>query len=159
VNVTALTEYWGENFWMHVSDMVIQNGSKYHIPVSTSVPGATQDNPLTHQYLSGVYFDESDFILLGSNKTEKPAAKLQVSQNYPNPFNGSAEVVVSLVSPAGVSLKVYNLLGQNVLEVAERKLGAGSHILSINASSLKSGVYSYVVTAGNERVTKKMIVK
>jgi hypothetical protein len=159
VNVTALTEYWGENFWMHVSDMVIQNGSKYHIPVSTSVPGATQDNPLTHQYLSGVYFDESDFILLGSNKTEKPAGRLQVSQNYPNPFNGSAEVVVSLVSPAGVSLKVYNLLGQNVLEVTERRLGAGSHILSINASSLKAGVYSYVVTAGNERVTKKMIVK
>ncbi len=159
VNVTALTEYWGENFWLHVSDMVIQDGSKYHIPVTTSVPGATQDNPLTHQYLSGVYFDESDFILLGSNKTEKPAARLQVSQNYPNPFNGSAEVVVSLVSPAGVSLKVYNLLGQNVLEVAERSLGTGSHILSINASSLKSGVYSYVVTAGNERVTKKMIVK
>jgi len=159
VNVTALTEYWGENFWMHVSDMVIQNGSKYHIPVSTSVPGATQDNPLTHQYLSGVYFDESDFILLGSNDTEVPAGRLQVSQNYPNPFNGSAEVVVSLVSPANVGLKVYNLLGQNVLEVAERRLGAGSHILSINASSLKSGVYSYVVTAGNERVTKKMIVK
>lgn len=159
VNVTALTEYWGENFWMHVSDMVIQNGSKYHIPVSTSVPGATQDNPLTHQYLSGVYFDESDFILLGSNDTEMPAGRLLVSQNYPNPFNGSSEVVVSLSSPAGVSLKVYNLLGQNVLEVAERRLGAGSHILSINASSLKSGVYSYVVTAGNERVTKKMIVK
>jgi hypothetical protein len=159
VNVTALTEYWGENFWLHVSDMVIQDGSKYHIPVTTSVPGATQDNPLTHQYLSGVYFDESDFILLGSNTTEKPAGKLQVSQNYPNPFNGSTEVVVSLSAPAGVSLKVYNLLGQNVLEVAERRLGAGSHILSINASSLKAGVYSYVVTAGNERVTKKMIVK
>lgn len=159
VNVTALTEYWGENFWMHVSDMVIQNGSKYHIPVSTSVPGATQDNPLTHQYLSGVYFDESDFILLGSNDPEVPAGRLLVSQNYPNPFNGSSEVVVSLSSPAGVSLKVYNLLGQNVLEVAERRLVAGSHILSINASSLKAGVYSYVVTAGNERVTKKMIVK
>ncbi|KAF0203822.1 MAG: BNR/Asp-box repeat-containing [Bacteroidetes bacterium] len=159
VNVTELSEYWGENFWLHVSDMVIQNGSKYHIPVSTSVPGATQDNPLTHQYLSGVYFDESDFILLGSNDTEVPAGRLLVSQNYPNPFNGSSEVVVSLSSPAGVSLKVYNLLGQNVLEVAERRLGAGSHILSINASSLKSGVYSYVVTAGNERVTKKMIVK
>lgn len=159
VNVTELSEYWGENFWLHVSDMVIQNGSKYHIPVTTSVPGATQDNPLTHQYLSGVYFDESDFILLGSNDTEMPAGRLQVSQNYPNPFNGSSEVVVSLSSPAGVSLKVYNLLGQNVLEVAERRLGAGSHILSINASSLKSGVYSYVVTAGNERITKKMIVK
>lgn len=159
VNVTALSGYWGENFWLHVSDMVIQNGSKYHIPVSTSVSGVTQDNPLTHQYLSGVYFDESDFILLGSNDTEMPAGKLQVSQNYPNPFNGSSEVVVSLSSPAGVSLKVYNLLGQNVLEVTERRLGAGSHILSINASSLKSGVYSYVVTAGNERVTKKMIVK
>ena len=159
VNVTALTDYWGDNFWMHVADKVIVDGSKFYIPITTSVPGLTQDNPLTHQYLANVYFDEDEFVLLDSKVNVGTGKNLSVSQNFPNPFNGITEIRLNLTSPVSVGLEVFNLVGQKVFEMPAQLKLAGSHQLMIDASNLKPGIYSYTVIAGGERVTRKMLVK
>lgn len=159
VNFTTMTEYWGENFWMHAGEEVIKEATYYNIPVSTSIPGATQDNPLVHQYFAGIGFDEAEFVIMNSETHPAPVRTIAVSQNFPNPFNGTSEVKVELPQSAVVAVEVFNLLGQKVYESSKGRMAAGIHTLTINAAGLKSGIYSYVISAGNERVSRKMIVK
>lgn len=159
VNVTALTDYWGENYWLHVGDMVLTEGTDYHIPVSTSVNGVTENDPVMHKYLKGPGFNEADFVNEGIGNHHAPVNSVVVGQNYPNPFNGTSMVYVTLDKAASLSLEVYNLVGQKVYEIPARNVQAGNHNLVINAGGLNSGIYTYSVIAGGERVTRKMVVR
>lgn len=159
VNVTALSDYWGDNFWMHASEVVLTEGSLYHIPLSTTVPGATENDAILHQYFNGPGFTESDFSIIKAGNLEAPAAISSVAQNFPNPFTGVSEVKVNLTAAASLSLEVYNLVGQKVFEIPAQKKSSGTHVLTIDAKNLKPGVYTYSVIAGGERQTRKMIVK
>ncbi|MCO5266039.1 MAG: T9SS type A sorting domain-containing protein [Lentimicrobium sp.] len=159
VNVTAFSDYWGDNFWLHVSDRIVTEGNNFHIPLTTSINGTTEDDPVTHQYFSGVGFTEADFTNVNNHHIATPAAISSVAQNFPNPFSGISEVQVNLSVAASLSLEVYNLVGQKVFEVPATKAAAGTHVLTIDAKNLKSGVYTYSVIAGGERQTRKMIVK
>jgi len=93
------------------------------------------------------------------------AVPLQFSldQNYPNPFNPSTTIPFCLAHPANVSLKIYNVLGQEVVTLIEEKMGEGTHIRVWNGSNrsgqaVASGVYFYQLQAGEYVETKKMIV-
>jgi Secretion system C-terminal sorting domain len=79
-------------------------------------------------------------------------------QNYPNPFNPTTTIVYDLPMESNVGLKVYNLLGQVVANLADGKQQAGRHIVTFDASRLTSGVYFYQITAGNFVSVKKMVL-
>lgn len=83
---------------------------------------------------------------------------ITVSQNYPNPCDNISEVIIEIQEKMQVSLEVFNITGQKVFEIPASTLVAGSHSLKIDASGLSDGVYFYTVFAGEESVTKKMIV-
>jgi Secretion system C-terminal sorting domain len=85
-------------------------------------------------------------------------AKYSLEQNYPNPFNPSTIIRFSIPEANRVSLKVYNLLGQNVATLINENLNAGSHEVSFNAENLSSGVYFYTLQSGTFTLTKKMIL-
>jgi len=78
---------------------------------------------------------------------------------YPNPTQGLTQIRVELKQPMNVSVEITNLTGQKVMEIPAKAMQAGSHTLTLDASALGSGVYFYTVKAGNESVTKKMIVE
>ncbi|MCB9014532.1 MAG: T9SS type A sorting domain-containing protein [Lentimicrobiaceae bacterium] len=158
VNVTAFTDYWGDNFWLHVSDQVVTEGSDYYIPMSTSINGTTENDPVTHQYFSGVGFSEGDFVNVNTQNRELSSVISTVSQNFPNPFNGITEVKVKLSVSTLLSLEVYNLVGQKVFEIPAVRASAGMHKLAVDSRNLIPGVYTYSVIAGGERQTRKMIV-
>lgn len=158
VNVTVLSDYWGDNFWLHVSDYVLTEGAEYHIPVSTSINGATESDPVTHQFFSGPGFNEADFIFISTPDIDAPASLLAVSQNYPNPFTGASQVDVSLVKTSSVSLEVYNLVGQKVYEIPAATYQAGKCSLTIDAGGFKPGIYTYTVFANGEKASRKMMV-
>lgn len=82
-----------------------------------------------------------------------------VSQNRPNPFNQTSVVDVEVAEATTLSIEVFNLMGQKVYDYDAGKVGAGMHQLTIDASNLKSGVYFYTVTAGENNVSRKMIVE
>jgi hypothetical protein len=82
----------------------------------------------------------------------------ELSQNYPNPFNPSTTIQFSLPTQDVVTLKIFNVLGQEVMTLLSEKMGAGKHVVKFDASKLTSGVYLYQVSAGKFVETKKMIL-
>ncbi len=80
-------------------------------------------------------------------------------QNYPNPFNPSTKILFDLNRDAFVSLKVYNVMGQEVATMFDNKfMHAGAQVADFDASSLSSGVYMYKLTVGDQNVTRKMVL-
>ena len=82
-----------------------------------------------------------------------------LGQNYPNPFNPSTKISFSLPETGIVNLNVYNVLGQKVASlINSENMSAGNHSVSFNASNMSSGVYFYSLKAGNNVITKKMML-
>jgi len=100
----------------------------------------------------------ADFWATGTG--DKVAAKLnQAGQNVPNPASGTTRIGVTLARTAPVSLALYSLTGVMVMELNKGTLPEGSHVITLDASSLTPGVYFYTVTMGQDKVTRKMIVR
>jgi hypothetical protein len=81
-----------------------------------------------------------------------------LSQNYPNPFNPSTKI--SWQSPVSSlqSLKIYDVLGNEVATLVNEFRNAGSYEVDFDASKLSSGVYFYKLQAGDFVQTKKMLL-
>jgi hypothetical protein len=82
----------------------------------------------------------------------------ELGQNYPNPFNPSTKIAFSVPKQGNVTLKVYNLLGQEVATLLNEVKTAGVHEVSFNGIDLSSGVYFYTLTSGDFVSTKKMML-
>jgi hypothetical protein len=82
----------------------------------------------------------------------------EISQNYPNPFNPSTIITYQIPENGNVSLKIYNSTGQEVAQLVNGSVAAGVHEVSFNGAHLSSGVYYYIIRAGNFVQTKKMIL-
>jgi photosystem II stability/assembly factor-like uncharacterized protein len=81
-----------------------------------------------------------------------------LEQNYPNPFNPTTTIKYSIPQTSEVSLKVYNLLGQEVATLVRDSQGPGNYTLRYDCQRLSAGVYLYRLTAGTFNQTKKMIL-
>ncbi|MFA5826886.1 MAG: T9SS type A sorting domain-containing protein [Candidatus Paceibacterota bacterium] len=84
--------------------------------------------------------------------------KFDLSQNYPNPFNPSTTISYALPASGFVTLKVYDMLGKEVVELVNEEKPAGSYETKFDASQLASGMYIYKIQSGNFSQTKKMIL-
>ena len=78
-------------------------------------------------------------------------------QNYPNPFNPTTSIQFSINSRQFVSLKVYDVLGNEVAVLISEDMNSGNYIIDFSAGNLSSGVYFYKLQAGNYAETRKMI--
>ncbi|MCF6270803.1 MAG: T9SS type A sorting domain-containing protein [Melioribacteraceae bacterium] len=81
-----------------------------------------------------------------------------LGQNYPNPFNPTTLINFSLPESGLVTLKVFNILGQEVAELVNDVKAAGSYKVSFDASGLTTGLYVYKIQANNYTATKKMML-
>lgn len=86
---------------------------------------------------------------------------LGLSQNYPNPFNPSTEIQFTLASAQSVSLRVYNLLGQEVRTLVDEARAAGTYTVvwdsrDNNGDAVASGIYFYRMEAGDLVDVRKM---
>ena len=81
-----------------------------------------------------------------------------LDQNYPNPFNPSTQIKFSLPEAAKVTLKVYNVLGQEVATLLNEVRPAGSYVSLFEANNLATGVYFYRLEAGKFSQVKKMLL-
>lgn len=89
----------------------------------------------------------------------------RLEQNYPNPFNPTTKIKYSIpsvplngVEGSPVTLKVYDVLGNDVAALVNEKKTAGSYEITFDGRGLTSGIYFYQLKAGNNITTKKMIL-
>jgi hypothetical protein len=103
---------------------------------------------------------ESFGTIFKENQDQNPAnpETFNLSQNYPNPFNPSTKINYSLQTEGLVTLKVFNILGQEVATLINDFQTAGSHTVSFNASKLSSGIYLYKIDSNGFTQTKKMML-
>jgi uncharacterized protein (UPF0218 family) len=81
-----------------------------------------------------------------------------LSQNYPNPFNPNTTIKYGIPERSFVELKVYDILGNQVVKLFAEEQDAGYYETSFHASKLSSGVYFYRLQAGDFVETKKMLL-
>lgn len=104
----------------------------------------------------------ADTLLRGTivSVGENPELPLSFSlrQNYPNPFNPSTVIQYQLPKAVAVSLKVYNILGQEVAKLVDEFQQPGDYKITWTPNNLASGVYFYRLQAGGFVETKKLVL-
>ena len=83
-------------------------------------------------------------------------AEFKLNQNYPNPFNPSTTVSFTIPKASNVKLIIYNQIGQQVGELVNRNLEAGSYNYTWNAANQSSGIYFYELQANEFKSVRKM---
>lgn len=88
-------------------------------------------------------------------------ASFQLDQNYPNPFNPTTTISFALHTNGRATLKIYNLLGQQVATLLDEVKSAGAYRVTFDASALSSGVYFYRLstTSGISEAKKMVLMK
>ncbi|TFG95608.1 MAG: T9SS type A sorting domain-containing protein, partial [Calditrichales bacterium] len=81
-----------------------------------------------------------------------------LEQNYPNPFNPRTTIAFSVPDPGNVSLKIYDILGQEVMVLLNQHKMAGDHKVEFDGSGLASGVYIYQLMYQKKNIQRKMVL-
>ncbi len=84
--------------------------------------------------------------------------KFSLSQNYPNPFNPATTIKFSIAASSLVTIKVYDVLGNEIASLVNEEKPAGNYQVIFDSSNLPSGVYFYQLQADSFVETKKMIL-
>jgi hypothetical protein len=115
------------------------------------------ENVNDQQYSETVVFKVSTGVT--SAKDEHIPGKFGLEQNYPNPFNPSTVIKFSLPESERVTLKVFNILGNEIAVLINSIMNAGSFEYKYDASSLASGIYFYELRTSKFRSVRKMILE
>ena len=91
-------------------------------------------------------------------KGETGSITADVFGNYPNPFNPKTTITYFVQEPGKITLKVYNILGEEVAVLVNKHQSAGSYEVIFDASYLPSGAYFYRMAGDGFVVVKKMIL-
>jgi hypothetical protein len=151
-----------------VTNLTIDNAAGVTLSQSTVINGVLR-------LVSGVFDNTIPFTLgpNGSISYEGGSLKVPVSvdsrqsnipesffveQNYPNPFNPSTSIRFGLPLASHVTVKVFNMLGQEVAALFDGRKDAGSHLLQFNAAELSAGIYFYRIQAGDNMQIKRMVL-
>jgi len=113
-----------------------------------------------------IYSAIGSFVGQGITDVEEPTIipeKFEVSQNYPNPFNPSTVINYALPKAEFVTIRIYNMLGQEVATLLNNEVNAGVYNIMWNGmdnsgTKVATGTYIYRVVAGDNVVSKKMIL-
>ncbi len=158
-------------------DVIVQSAegkAKYSPFRGDTVLGKTilkQDDKFS--YIQGIlYFSFNQYKLVPRNDgdygtrqttsvkqtiTEIPK-EFALSQNYPNPFNPSTKIDFDLPKSGLVSLKIYNVLGQEIASLVSGNYAAGHYTIPFEASRFTTGIYFYRLQSGSGVAVKKMLL-
>jgi hypothetical protein len=106
----------------------------------------------------GGLFRSVNPITVVEQRSDGSPGMFVLEQNYPNPFNPSTNIRFAVTGSGFVTLKVYNLLGQEVRTLVNENLHAGGYEVTFDATGLASGTYFYRLQAGDFVQTKKLLL-
>lgn len=93
-----------------------------------------------------------------NSELEQIPTVIALNQNYPNPFNPATIIKYSIPGRSFISLKIYDVLGNEISTIVNEEKPAGSYEIEFAATNLPSGVYFYQLKAGDFIETKKMVL-
>jgi len=108
--------------------------------------------------INGVLYGDTTFVVDVEDKPNPIPTEFKLEQNYPNPFNPSTKISWQSPVNSHQTLKVYDILANEVTTLANEYRNAGSYETEFNASHLASGIYYYQLRAGDYVETKKMVI-
>lgn len=91
-------------------------------------------------------------------ETNLQPIEFSLEQNYPNPFNPSTIISFQLPISSQVTIKVYDVIGNEVAALVNEEKPVGSYEVKFDAAGLSSGIYFYTINAGGFVETKKMLL-
>jgi len=169
---------WAEGFLYGISiEFALSGGYIFKFDPST---GSVLDSafweipyPLGLTWDGSYFWNVSSFTGAGGNeriykagnpltsvddKISNNVSSFILKQNYPNPFNPSTSIQYAVSSKQFVSLKIYDLLGNEVTTLVNEEIPAGTYEITWYAEGLPSGVYFYQLRTGSFIETKKMVL-
>ena len=118
--------------------------------------------------VSDINHDVSDTVkitldVLLSTKNDPAPLSYSLYQNYPNPFNPETELMFSIAKKEMVTLAIYDILGNRIKTVLQKRLNPGSHRyswdgLNDNGNTVSAGMYFYRMNTPSFSETKKMLL-
>ena len=96
--------------------------------------------------------------IVSVNETPNIPNTITLYQNYPNPFNPSTTIKYQIHNAGLVTLKVYDMLGNEVATLVEEEKPTGIYEVEFRTSDLSSGIYFYKLQSGNFVESKKMLI-
>ncbi len=91
-------------------------------------------------------------------KSNDVIREFKLYNNYPNPFNPTTEIKFSIPIQGIYSLKIYNVLGEEIRNLINGHLNTGDHTVTFDAANLSSGIYFYTLTGNKINISKKMLL-
>jgi hypothetical protein len=86
------------------------------------------------------------------------STNFELLQNYPNPFNPTTQISFDMKQSGPVTLKVYNMMGQEIATLLNGNTEAGHHTVAFDGTHLPSGTYLYTLKASGFQASKRMIL-
>ena len=91
-------------------------------------------------------------------KMENRPIVYDLQQNYPNPFNPATTITYSIKEAGNVEIKIYDVLGREVVELLNKEMPAGLYKINFKAENLPSGIYYYTLKVNSFAALRKMIL-
>jgi hypothetical protein len=114
---------------------------------------------LFNRLLTGCVIDGDTFGIITALKEDIQLPQgFYLSQNFPNPFNPLTKIQYGLDSRQFVSLKIYDLLGNEVVILVDEEKSAGIYEAVFDGSRLASGIYIYRLSTDKKIISKKMVL-
>jgi hypothetical protein len=169
VNWSELQRRRGSESWTTVytgTDRVWSDSSSYYNPAGTE-PIYFRVRVRDSQDKWSIWSESFDTKMINHiiTSTEElainenaPLSGFELSQNFPNPFNPSTIIQYGIKERSSVELRLYDILGAQVVVLVNEEQEAGYYKVNFNAGSLASGIYFYRIQAGDFIQTKKMIL-
>jgi Secretion system C-terminal sorting domain len=101
---------------------------------------------------------EQNATAIRSNKKDQLPSAFKLAQNYPNPFNPTTNINYSVPRNSFVTIKVYDVLGNQIETLVNEEKAAGNYFVRFDGANLASGVYFCRMEAGNFVSTKKLVL-
>jgi hypothetical protein len=106
----------------------------------------------------GLYIIQNDLLVGMNEESSFLLGSFSLAQNYPNPFNPTAKIKYKIPELSIVTLKVYDVLGNEIETLVNEEKPTGTYQITWFAEHLPSGIYFYRLQAGSYTLTKKMVL-